>query len=303
MGGINIDDPSAHWAAPPTPGASPGSAMGLGIRCLQSPHNPSPAQAGDCGYCEPKVYWGGGCSPWCGAEGSRGELEGTGRAQHPLGGVTPGTQQHPLPQEAAPGPPGHPGWRCGSCGDVGGTPWESGTSGLGAHWSGGMGHPGDTGRAGTCNDGHWGHRDRAGAPRVGTRVRVGSRSLLGVPMSPGLHGLSAHLGWPLWDTPGAQGPPIPVPPRAPCMSLCPALVAKGEGARVGGLLVPGAEAQLPGGRRRGAARGRCQVHLWHLGAAGGHWVSPCPMARAPQGSGALPECVPPIQPHTSPCMA
>lgn len=46
--------------------------------------------------------------------------------------------------------------------------------------------------------------------------------------------------------------------------MAPGLEAKGEGARVGGLLVPGASPQCPGGTRRGASRGGRHVGLWHL---------------------------------------
>lgn len=130
-----------------------------------------------------------------------------------------------------------------------------------------MGHPGDTGRAGTRSDGHWGHRDRAGAPRVstgvtgtprvGTGVRVGSRSLLGVAMSSGHHGPGAHLGWPLWDTFGAQGPPhIPAPPRAPPAPPIPVPSTSGQGRRC-----PSRWIACPGGRGpapRGPAPWGCQ---------------------------------------------
>lgn len=107
------------------------------------------------------------------------------------GGVTPGTQQHPLPQEAAPSHPPQPPqpkmwelWGPGGCGVGPLAKWHWLRGALGT-WVGGamgLGHPGDTGTGlghsvwalGTLGQGwgtqggHWGHWDGARALIVGT---------------------------------------------------------------------------------------------------------------------------------------
>lgn len=95
------------------------------------------------------------------------------------------------------------------------------------------------GCTGTTRGGHRGQSDADGAHRGISGNWVGNRSPAGVPASP---------------SPG-RGLPHSVADRRGAAPWAPGLEAEGEGARVGGLLVPGAGLQRPGGTRLGAGGG------------------------------------------------